>query len=686
MLKRISKPKIGTLILVWVLVPLIVLGLVSVVSLYLAGQRQQQNQLESAEYRSLTRDLVSLSNDMNVGLLNTNQLIFDIRITRQQNLSARKFDPTTEVSLRENLREGIKNHIARSTRLGSLLQKTGIQNEELYRSAETISRTATNLDRLLSLYFVSNSRTLRLAEADAFVDAENNFRFEESFLLKDVGESLRNAAQFYARTNELLSDLSSQLQEEKAKTSQSREASLQSLTLLLIAAGMAVVGIAAFFNVRRKIIRPIRDIPRMIQGIQDQAKVADQNNRIADDRQDEIGDVIRAVEQFGAEIQLNRAKDEAARMTHEKQARAQKETLRLESEAAEKAAQEKEELERTVAEAQERERLELDRKKSNDRIAEQIKVVQSLGDGLVAMAKGNFTRVIQDEMPGDYDALRQHYNNTIRDMSASLATITNATETIGSEANQLLSTSDELSRRAQTQAASIEETSGALVQLTASTKSLDTLAKTAHIEASSTRAKTQDGLETVSSSVDAMQELMRSSKKISKITDMISDIAFQTNLLALNAGVEAARAGESGRGFSVVASEVRALAQRSSDAAQDITSLIEQSSQQVMAGSTLVTCVSDVLKEIAADVSKIASNAEEMSSSVSKQTSGINEITRAVSDIGGITQNNAAMSEELTAATQILDGQCSQLRAEVGRFSFDENVDDGQQVAKRKAS
>ena len=112
----------------------------------------------------------------------------------------------------------------------------------------------------------------------------------------------------------------------------------------------------------------------------------------------------------------------------------------------------------------------------------------------------------------------------------------------------------------------------------------------------------------VSKAVDAMKDFETASGEIRKIVGVIHEIAFQTNLLALNASVEAARAGEAGKVFSVIATEVRALAQRSANASSDIRTLIETNVSDVTKGATLVGNTGDALTNILAQVQKMSAN------------------------------------------------------------------------------
>ncbi|MEO1364450.1 MAG: methyl-accepting chemotaxis protein, partial [Pseudomonadota bacterium] len=186
------------------------------------------------------------------------------------------------------------------------------------------------------------------------------------------------------------------------------------------------------------------------------------------------------------------------------------------------------------------------------------------------------------------------------------------------------------------------------------------------------KEETAESMAAVSDMVQAMEGIAKSSEQISKITSVIDDISFQTNLLALNAGVEAARAGEAGAGFSVVASEVRILAQRAADAAKDINDLISKSEAQVSVGVESVKRSHAALESIQQSISSMTREVVQMVDTAAEQSTGITEINSTVAKMEQSTQRNAAMFEETNAVAQTMKQEASRLALAVSHFTVDQ--------------
>ena len=169
---------------------------------------------------------------------------------------------------------------------------------------------------------------------------------------------------------------------------------------------------------------------------------------------------------------------------------------------------------------------------------------------------------------------------------------------------------------------------------------------------------------------DAMGALRTSSRRIESIIGLIEEMAFQTNLLSLNAGIEAARAGDAGRGFNVVAMEIRALAQRSAQSAREIQGIIGASVKQVEEGVHLVGEADKAMHLINDHIDGITSVLQDISRSTADEAASLETINTAIREMDQMTQHNAAMVEQVTSACRNLRQEASDLAKEVKQFTF----------------
>ena len=400
-------------------------------------------------------------------------------------------------------------------------------------------------------------------------------------------------------------------------------------TVMLL--GVAITLTAAWMVVR-SVVRPVN----ALTGVMGRLASGDNSVEVpAVDRKDEVGEMARAVLVF---------KDAAI------------EKIRLEAETGEA---------RSAAEA-ERARSEAEKAREAD---EDHTAISNLAAGLSALASGDLTFRITAPFAAKTQKLKDDFNRTADTLQETMVTITGAIDSMRTGTGEISQAADDLSRRTEQQAASLEETAAALDQITATVKKT---AEGAH-QASEVTGQARVGAEksgaVVRQAVDAMAQIEKSSQQIGQIIGVIDEIAFQTNLLALNAGVEAARAGEAGKGFAVVAQEVRALAQRSAEAAKEIKDLISTSTQQVDQGVDLVGQTGTALEKIVAQVAEITGLVTEIAASAREQSTGLSEVNSAVNQMDQVTQQNAAMVEESTAASHSLAQEAGELARLVARFN-----------------
>ena len=319
---------------------------------------------------------------------------------------------------------------------------------------------------------------------------------------------------------------------------------------------------------------------------------------------------------------------------------------------------------RVAAEAERAENLSI----SEAAALQQAAVVSALAEGLDHLTRGDLTYELQQAFPEDYAKLKSDFNAAISQLHEAMTAVVANVSAIRSGSGEISHAADDLSRRTEQQAASLEETAAALDQITATVTRTASGAEQASqtVQAAKTDAEVSGRI--VQQAVAAMGAIEKSSSEISQIIGVIDEIAFQTNLLALNAGVEAARAGDAGRGFAVVAQEVRALAQRSAEAAKEIKVLISASSGQVSSGVSLVGQTGEALQRIVGRVAEIDGLVSEIAASAHEQATGLGEVNAAVNQMDQVTQQNAAMVEQSTAASHALSQEAEVLAGSVSRF------------------
>ncbi len=305
---------------------------------------------------------------------------------------------------------------------------------------------------------------------------------------------------------------------------------------------------------------------------------------------------------------------------------------------------------------------------TNDSIHQAELALNEILQVVSALSQGDFTQTVKGTYSGKFGEVAIRLNTSLKNLAKLIADTRLSIHNLVDDVEQIYQGSQDLNERTQRQAASLEKTTETMAQITQGVNQTSENAQLANQLSGTVKMQADKGAEVMLSTIQSMEEIKEASHKIEDIISLIDSIAFQTNLLALNAAVEAARAGEHGRGFAVVASEVRNLAGKSSEAASDIKGLIENAVQAVEQGTQRAGQSDEALQEIVQGIRKVSDVVAEISDASTEQSTSINQISVAVNEIDEATQQNAALVEEATAASESMKNETATLNELVKTF------------------
>ncbi len=311
------------------------------------------------------------------------------------------------------------------------------------------------------------------------------------------------------------------------------------------------------------------------------------------------------------------------------------------------------------------------------------------------IAQGDLSTSIETTQ-GDTTSLLAGMKQMQTSLHDVIAQINEAATRLGDASQSLASTAEQVANGSSQQSDSASSIAAAVEEMTVSINLVNDSAKSAHSLADEARKLSIEGakhvqdtvgeINTIAGSVDSSTKVVRQlgeqSQKISGIVGVIREIADQTNLLALNAAIEAARAGEQGRGFAVVADEVRKLAEKTASSTQEISNMIgemqsgtqtavkqmEQGTSQVEKGVVVAAATGESMSSIEAGAGNVLSAVDEISTALQEQAAASNQISQGVEKIAQMTEENSAAVTEVSRAAGELQKLATVLKGNVSRF------------------
>ena len=299
-----------------------------------------------------------------------------------------------------------------------------------------------------------------------------------------------------------------------------------------------------------------------------------------------------------------------------------------------------------------------------------LSYVNDISEVLNKIASGDLTVTINRDFAGSYAPIKTALTVILKSLNEIMSEISDAVGQVANGAEQISHNAMNLAEGATRQTASIEELSSSLMLIHEKSTQASNSAVLASDSAVAANQCVEAGDEAVKALTDSMTQVKISGESIAKVIDVMSNIAFSTNLLALNASVEAARAGEAGRSFSVVADEVRTLANASQKSSAETAIIIDEDTKNINNGLAATEDVVASFKVIAKNIGEVSALVSKIAAMAGEQLDSVSVINSSVLEITDVVTATSAVAEESAAAAQELSSQSEMLRQKVAFFKL----------------